>query len=119
MALFSDKLTLDEKSRLAARILTHEGQKETMEGVKLEKPNLKVEVSATTTLSDLVGPKSFLFWEILGTGYEWLRLDPGVWEESDDYNEMRDYVRSVKVTNDVAERGIKVLCFETHVLYIN
>ena len=117
MALFSDKLTVDEKSRLAARILTFEDQKETLERAKLEKPNLKITVSSTTTLCDLVGPKSFLFWDIMMLGYEWLRLDPGLWEESDDYNELRDYVRTVKVTNDVAERGIKVLHYKLY-LYI-
>ena len=74
----------------------------------LEKPNLDLEVTSTTTLTDLVGPSSFLLWDLLGLDYEWLRGCPDKWNESASYWELMEYVQTVKVTNDCAERGIKV-----------
>ena len=75
---------------------------------KLGKPELCIELLPTTTLPDLVGPYSFLLWDILGLDWEWLWQSHDSWEESDSYQEMSEYVRTVKVTNDCAERGIKV-----------
>ena len=108
MALFSDKMSDDMKSRLAAKVLTYETERELMVDIALEKPNLKLSIIPATTIYDLVGPRSFLMWDILGIGYDWLRKGIEHWESSQDYLEMRDYVRSVKVTNDAAERGVKV-----------
>ena len=34
---------------------------------------------------------------------------PDTWEDSEDFRKIRDYVRTVKVTNDVAERGVKLM----------
>ena len=36
-------------------------------------------------------------------------MNPDKWEDSQDYGIMRNYVRTVKVTNDVAERGVKLM----------
>ena len=99
----------DMKSRLAAKVLTYETERELMVDIALEKPNLKLSITPATRIYDLVGPRSFLMWDILGIGYDWLRKDIEHWESSQEYLEMRDYVRSVKVTNDAAERGVKVL----------
>jgi hypothetical protein len=56
-----------------------------------------------------VGPNSYLLFSILGTDYEWLQQKPEEWENNTDYKEMENFVRTVKVTNDVAERGVKVI----------
>ena len=66
-------------------------------------------MTASTKLVDLVGPNSFMLWDILGLDWDWLRVSPSLWEEFPSFLEMKDYVRTVKVTNDVAERGVKVL----------
>ena len=46
---------------------------------------------------------------ILGAGWQWLNKDPAQWREDPDYKELADFVRTVKVTNDTAERGIKLI----------
>ena len=76
MALFSDKLSLDEKSRLAARILTLQSSKPTHWDkveigqhevrYQLGKPVLYLDLSTSTSLPDLVGPQSFLLFDLLG-----------------------------------------------------
>ena len=57
---------------------------------------------------DLLGNNSFLLWDILDLDWEWLRQTPEEWDKSASYMEMKEYVCTVKVTNDCAERGVKV-----------
>jgi hypothetical protein len=47
-----------------------EGDKPTYD---LGKPVMELDLSPNSTLVDLVGPSSFLLWEILGVDWEWLR----------------------------------------------
>jgi len=102
-SLFSHKVTLEQKSRIASRILTFE----VPEQYRLGKPVFQ-ELTESTELQDLVGPYSHMIFTILGTDKDWLAQDPASWQESESYREMEDYVRNVKVTNDMAERGIKM-----------
>ena len=39
---------------------------------------------------------------------DWLALPPAPWDTDPDYIEFRKFVRTVKVTNDCAERGVKL-----------
>ena len=57
---------------------------------------------------DLLGSNSFLLWDILGLDWQWLQQSPEEWDKSPSYQEMKEYVCTVKVTNDCAERGLKV-----------
>ena len=102
--LFSSRLSLDQKSRIAARILSFDPP----ESITLGKPVFQ-ELQDKTELHDLVGPKSYVLFSILGIDYEWLQQKPEEWESSSDYKEMESFVRTVKVTNDVAERGVKII----------
>ena len=102
-SLFSNKVTLEQKSRIAARILTFEAP----EQYRIGKPVFQ-ELTETTELQDLVGPYTHMIFTILGTDEDWLEQDPAKWQESESYREMEDFVRNVKVTNDTAERGIKM-----------
>ena len=63
--LFSNKLSDDQKSRVAARILSYD----TPESVTLGKPTFQ-ELDEKTELHDLVGPKSYALFTILGTDYD-------------------------------------------------
>ena len=116
-ALFSKKLTEDEKSRLAAKLLTFEAEKPAhwekesevdKESYQLGKPILELNLSPQQNLEDLLGANSFLLWDILGLDWDWLKVAPSEWEKYEFYHEMREYVCTVKVTNDCAERGVKV-----------
>ena len=119
MSLFSDKLSDDEKSRLASRILTFQSKKpvhwesevagEAQIRYDLGKPELDLQLTPSSILPDLVGPYSFLIFDLLGLSWDWLGDKPDTWEHSEDFKKMRDYVRTVKVTNDVAERGVKLM----------
>ena len=104
-SLFSEKLSVDEKSRMASRLLTHKAS--IPQSYKLEKPKFPV-IDESTELVDLVTPHSFKFFNILGLDFSWLEMEPGKWEEVDDFKTAREFVKTVKVTNDVADRGVKL-----------
>ena len=116
-ALFSKKLTIDEKSRLAAKLLTFEEDKPLhwekelepgQQSYQLGKPILELNLTPQTSLVDLLGANSFLLWDILGLDWQWLKQSPEEWDKSASFQEMKQYVCTVKVTNDCAERGVKV-----------
>ena len=59
-------------------------------------------------LRDMVTPDSWQLFKILKISPDWLALPPAEWDSNPDYMEFRNFVREVKVTNDCAERGVKL-----------
>ena len=104
-SLFSDKLCNEKKSRIASRMLTY--QSSIPKTYKLEKPKFP-QIDEKTEVVDLITPQSYKFFTILNLDYNWLAMDPDRWEEDESYQVAKDYVRTAKVTNDVAERGVKM-----------
>ena len=76
-SLFSNRLTDDEKSRMAARIITFSPPAE----FPLGKPQFQ-ELTRKTELWDLCGPNSYMLFNILGTNSDWLHLRPEEWKEN-------------------------------------
>ena len=101
-SLFSKKVSDDTKARMAARILS------------LEKPEARLDlpeyptVTAGSEVWDFVQPNSWDFFTILRIEVDWLTWPLDKWEESEDYRKVRQFVTTVKVVNDAAERGIKL-----------
>ena len=75
---------------------------------QLGKPILELDLTSKTSLVDLLGTNSFFRWDILGLDWQWLKQSPEEWDKSASYQEMKEYVCTAKVTNDCAERGVKV-----------
>ena len=100
--LFSKKVSDDTKARMAARLLS------------LEKPEARLDLPEYPTVTegselwDFVQPHSWDFFTILRVEADWLTWPLDKWEESEDYRKARQFVRTVKVVNDTAERGIKL-----------
>ena len=74
------------------------------ESYRKGKPMFPV-INAATVLTDLVGPES----HFLGVKCDWFTTSADTWEDNDSYRNAQKFVRSVKVTNDVAERGVKLM----------
>ena len=64
-------------------------------------------INAATVSTDLIGPESHFLFDALGVKCKWLLLLTLGKNES--YWEVQKFVRSVKVTSDVAERGVKLM----------
>ena len=105
MALFSNRIDCDEKSHLAAKLLTYEKPGE----ISIAKPKAPVGLTSETDLVSLIGPKSWTIFHVLKLSSDWLENDPNDWERHEDYCEARDWVRTAKVVNDSCERAVKLI----------
>ena len=78
-------------------------------------PNLE----ANTELVDLVGENSHFLFHVLKLDTNWLGQNVPEWELDEDFVKAKDFVSSVKVVNDPAERGIKLCQDFLHLLSKN
>ena len=104
-SLFSKKVSPDEKSRLASKLLSLHSI--APQSFKLEKPKFPA-IDHNTRLEDLITAQSYKIFKILGVDSNWLSKPPEDWEMDETFKELKEFVHTVKVTNDVAERGIKL-----------
>ena len=69
-------------------------------------PNIK----KGTKLKDLIGPKSWvLFSKFPSRDTEWLSTSPKTWSKDTGYLNMVEQVTNLKIVNDIAERGVKLV----------
>ena len=107
MALFSDKVDLDTKARMAAKLLAlKKKKKKNTTAQKLRKPKFP-KIGPKTELYDLVTEESLEFFSIIKVDYNWLEQPVDSWKDNEDYKTAREFVHTVKTTNDLAERAIK------------
>ena len=66
-------------------------------------------LTTTTTIHSLVTSMSWFPFTLLGLSSNWLAQPPSQWDRDPDYREMEKFARSVKLTNDIAERGVKLI----------
>ena len=101
-ALFSNKVSEDTKSRMAARLLTLDRP----DSPSLGLPKFPV-ITANTELWDLVTEASWEFFDVVKSDpLPWLTKNVTEWESNYDYQSVRSFVSTVKVVNDAAERAI-------------
>jgi hypothetical protein len=101
-SLFRKKVLDDIKAMMAGRLLS------------FEKPEARMNLPEYPTMTegselwDFVQPHSWDFFTILRVEADWLTWPLDKWEESEDFRKARQFVTTVKVVNDAAERGIKL-----------
>ena len=54
-----------------------------------------------------VGPRSWLVFQLLGSGGAWLHLPVEEWEGNEEFDLMAKIVGDLAVVNDTAERAVK------------
>ena len=102
-ALFSSKVDDDMKSRIAAKLVSLTPD----DNIQLGLPTYP-DLTPATELSDLVTGKSWQFFTITGTGFEWLTKPVTEWESDGEFVKARNFVLHVKTVNDTAERAVKL-----------
>jgi len=101
-ALFSNKVSEDTKSRMAARLLTLDRP----DSPSLGLPKFPV-ITAKTELWDLVTEASWEFFEVVKSDpLPWLSKRVSEWEAHSEYQTVKAFVSTVKVVNDSCERAI-------------
>ena len=99
-SLFGTELDQDQKGRIAASLLT-KPKPDTW------KPKM-VKFPIITPNTTLLSPLSWFPFSLLNLSSEWLESPPSQWEKDPDYKVMEKFAKTVKLVNDVAERGVKM-----------
>ena len=62
-------------------------------------------------LEDLISSESWLIFDLLGLNghQQWLLTPPSTWYDVKEYQILKKFISSVSVTNDLAERGVKLI----------
>ena len=66
-------------------------------------------VTENTSLANLITPQSHLLFALLKISSDWLQEPHQLWDLNADYCKAKKIIRELKVTNDVAERGVKMM----------
>ena len=106
LALFSDEVDNDEKEEMRLKLLD---VKEFYDPANFEvKKPIFPEIYPNTQLVDLITVESMQFFTITKLSYSWLELKVEYWGLDPDFNIARTWAKTVKVTNDLAERCVKL-----------
>lgn len=98
LCLFSSYLSCDDKASVAARICTIP-RIEVMPGHPAM-PELKSDFH----LADYVTAESWVLFDLIGRGVDWLKEDPNTWDQDEQYVATKDIVDHLCGVNDPAER---------------
>ncbi|KAG7154923.1 hypothetical protein Hamer_G031178, partial [Homarus americanus] len=102
LSLCSEKLSAAEKKEMATKLSCLEETN--------DYANDNLVIQQTTRLSDLIDERSWMiFKEHHVCGTAWLMSPVEDWEKNEEFMKLKDFSRSLKVTNDVAERRIKLM----------
>ena len=108
--LFSSHVSEDVKAVIVEKLLIVEPPEKYAIGApefpalpKTKKKGLEM------CVSDSVGHGSLFMFDVLGFKKDWLKKPMHTWKTDESYLEMEEYVRTLLVCNDSAERGIKLV----------
>ena len=104
-ALFSNLVSDEEKHKMAMKLLSFD--KPT--AIKFGKPQFPEKIGLDTVLSDLVTAESWRFFDCSKTDPGFLTRPVEEWKTDDQYLEAEKFVKTLKCTNDVAERGNMII----------
>ena len=96
-ALFSSRLSDKQKQDIATQLYVTDKPDSFRRG----KP-LFQKVTGKTTLVDLIGPESHFLFDVLSIGSDLLLEPVESWTGNENYNKALEYVRNVRVLNDIA-----------------
>ena len=97
-----------EKAEIAKK-LTKVIPEEYLLGYPNPVPLTKNATGLKRKLSDSVMGGSLFIFDQLGFGKEWLYLPVAEWENHASFLKMQSWIKNLKVTNDCAERGVKLM----------
>ncbi|CAH2101754.1 unnamed protein product [Euphydryas editha] len=104
LAFFDDEISLESKQKMVIALNKkgsdyYSPKRITMDQSHIEEKNIE----------DFVTSNTLRFFRILGIPSAFLQKEPRVWEEDEDYKASREIVRSMRVVNDIAERGVALI----------
>nr|XP_047134217.1 uncharacterized protein LOC124812140 [Hydra vulgaris] len=76
-------------------------------GINCGKPTLPL-IRKNSDIISYIGKKSWLIFLNLKDDGKWLKIPSSEWDDNAYYLKMKLFIKTLKVTNDAAERGIKL-----------
>lgn len=114
-SLFDDRLDINTKRKMAEKILSTDLSRIDDE----EETDLKKKITLTLDdvpnflqkglPTDLISFKSIGMFKRFGISTHFLNIDPAHWNNQEEYKNGKDIINSLKVVNDTAERGVKLM----------
>lgn len=102
-AFFDDDVTTEEKRLMVAALHDVEGSDEPLKRIQpFRQPSMK-------QLNNFVTKGTRSFFTIVGISQDFLLLDPSEWECHEQYRQSQQLVKSIRVVNDLAERGVALI----------
>lgn len=113
LALFSEKVPMDEKQALADKLLAVKPEEEVITpcnrfGTGYGKPQFPENITQSTSLAELAGSNSWFTLRILQIDHEFLADKVENWPLCAAYQSSIVSVGAINVINDTAERGVKL-----------
>lgn len=102
-AFFDDAVTTEEKRLMVVALQEVEGSDEPLKRIQ------PFQHPTTKKLHDFVTKSTANFFTILGISQDFLQVDPSQWECQAEYQRSQQIVQSVRVVNDLAERGVALI----------
>ena len=102
-AFFDDELSVQDKKNMVDALK--------IEGVEdcPKRKNIDVEHITEKSIADFVTSNSLRFFQILGISSQFLNEDVETWEDDSDFEAAKKIVHSMRVVNDIAERGVALM----------
>ena len=111
LSLFSKNISNDEKAEIALKLLKVKPPKKYSSGYPTPVPlaQLTLDASLALKLSDFVDNESLFMFDAFEFKKDWLNKPVHTWKNYESFQEMENWVQTLKITNDTAERGIKLV----------
>lgn len=100
-ALFSDKLSYGEKLAIVQRM-------DVDRGCRSVRGN-SAKLSTEATLEAFASQRTLKTLSVLDINDSFLQIPPETWGGNGDYLQGKSYIRNLRVVNDTAERGVKLI----------
>ena len=108
-SLFSKRVSDIEKQDIAKKLTKVKPPKKYEMGYPNPVPLPKDRSGLSRTLSDSIMNGSLFLFDVMGFGKDWLYKPVSDWEKDPSFCEMKSYFKTLNVTNDCAERGVKLI----------
>ena len=108
LALCDVKTSETEKGDLVKKLL----EQDRPQSFQPKKPEFKVDLLLGKThedpcLSDFVGPRSWLMFDLFDVDVTWMGLKPNDWPGNEHYERFKKLLNGVICVNDVAKRNVQ------------
>ncbi|KAG8190160.1 hypothetical protein JTE90_008694 [Oedothorax gibbosus] len=101
---------------MASKLLSFQEQGNEFEEIDSEKRTIKANIPLeeihlffNTQLDHFITPSSLYFFKRFKLSTDFLKSDPSMWEQDLSFLKGKNIVRNLRVVNDTAERGVKLI----------